>query len=337
MKFIHLADCHLGDRFDFKSGLSNKIRENNKKSLENILRNNKDVDFLLIAGDLYERSLFTLRDYKELFDLIGDFGKEVFYVAGNHDYIGEENEHILKTKPTNFHIFYKENLEYYEINSTRIYGLSYRDRIFNKDLSYYMDLDPDYFNILLAHASINDSKSSYLNFNLDKLKKIGFDYVALGHIHKWENFGNNIYYSGAIEPSDFSDTYDYGYILYNQGEITHFDTSIMKFYDLNLSLDDFKDENDLISYINSQLISSKQNYLRINLDARVNIKKFKEDIRANYLEIRISEDDSLYDLVNLYPNSLLEKYRQKFPDKVSAIEKKALELGLDAIYRSRDD
>jgi len=34
MKFIHLADCHLGDRFDFKSGLSNKIRENNRKSLK---------------------------------------------------------------------------------------------------------------------------------------------------------------------------------------------------------------------------------------------------------------------------------------------------------------
>lgn len=337
MKFIHLADCHLGDRFDFKSGLSNQIRENNKKSLEDILRNNKDLDFLLIAGDLYERSLFTLKDYKELFDCIEDFGKDVFYVAGNHDYIGEENEAIFKMKPTNLHIFNYENLEYYEINSTRIYGLSYRDRIFSKDFSYDIDLDSDYFNILLVHATINNPESSYLNLNLDKLKKIGFDYVGLGHIHKWENFGNNIYYAGSIEPSDFSDIYDYGYILFDQGEITHIDSSIMQFYDLELNLDNFKDENELISYLNTKLKSNKENYLRLNIDGTVNTKKIREGIRADYLEIKLTEVESLYNLVNLYPNSLLEKYRKKFPQRISDMEKRALELGLDAIYRSRDD
>lgn len=337
MKFIHLADCHLGDRFDFKSGLSNQIRKNNKKSLEDILRNNKDLDFLLIAGDLYERSLFTLKDYKELFDCIEDFGKDVFYVAGNHDYIGEENEAIFKMKPTNLHIFNYENLEYYEINSTRIYGLSYRDRIFSKDFSYDIDLDSDYFNILLVHATINNPESSYLNLNLDKLKKIGFDYVALGHIHKWENFGNNIYYAGSIEPSDFSDIYDYGYILFDQGEIGHIDSSIMQFYDLELNLDNFKDENELISYLNTKLKSNKENYLRLNIDGTVNTKKIREGIRANHLEIKLTEVESLYNLINLYPNSLLEKYRKKFPQRISDMEKRALELGLDAIYRSRDD
>lgn len=337
MKFVHLADCHLGDRFDFKSGLSNQIRENYKKSLENILRNNKDLDFLLIAGDLYERSLFTLKDYKELFDLIGEFGKDVFYVAGNHDYIGEENEIIFKMKPDNLHIFTSEKLEYYEINSTRIYGLSYRDRIFSKDFSYDIDLDSDFFNILLVHATINNPESPYLNLNLDKLKKIGFDYVGLGHIHKWENFGNNIYYAGSIEPSDFSDIYDYGYILYDQGEISHVDSSIMNFLDISLDMSNFKDENELISYVNSKIKSDRENYLRLNIVGTVNTKKVKEGIRANHLEIRLTEAESLYNLVNLYPNSLLEKYSKKFPQGLSDMEKRALELGLDAIYRSRND
>lgn len=60
---------------------------------------------MLVAGDLYERSLFTLKDYKELFHKIADFGKDIFYVAGNHDYIGEGNETIFKMKPDNLHIF----------------------------------------------------------------------------------------------------------------------------------------------------------------------------------------------------------------------------------------
>lgn len=337
MKFIHLADCHLGDRFAFQSEFSNKIRENNKKSLENILKNNKDVDFVLIAGDLYERSLFTLNDYKKLFKLIEDFGRDVFYVTGNHDYIGLDNKDILKLKPCNLYIFSHKELEYYEINSTRIYGLSYDDRIFNEEFSYDIKLDDDCFNILLAHGTINNPKSTYLDLNLEKLKKIGFDYVALGHIHKREDFGSNIYYSGSIEPSDFSDVYDYGYIFYDEGEITHYDTSIMKFHDLKLSIDDFKDENDLISFINSKLKTNKENYLRISFDKQVNINKFRKDINADYIQIRVDEKESLYDLIDFYPNSLLEKYRKKFPDELDEVHARALELGLDAIYRSKDD
>ena len=337
MKFIHLADCHLGDRFDFNSGLSNKIRENNRKSLENILSNNKDVDFLLIAGDLYERSLFTLSDYRNLFEKFEEFGKDIFYVAGNHDYIGEENEAVFKIKPTNLHIFNKEKLEYYEINSTRIYGISYRDRIFNKDFSYDIDLDSDYFNILLVHATINTPDSPYLNLNLDKLKEIGFDYVGLGHIHRWDDLGNNIYYAGSIEPSDFSDIYDYGYILYDEGEISHLDSSIMSFCDISLNMDDFEDENGLISYVNSKIKSDRENYLRLSIEGKANIKKIKEGIRVNHLEIKSTEVEPINNLVNLYPNSLLEKYWKKFPEELSETEKRTLELGLDAIYRSKDD
>lgn len=337
MKFIHLADCHLGDSFAFKSELSDKIRANNKKSLESILKNNKDVDFLLIAGDLYERSLFTLRDYKELFKLFHDFGKDIFYVAGNHDYIGSDNYDILKMKPANLHIFFDKELSYYEINSTRIYGLSYNDRIYKDEFPYDINLDDDFFNILLVHASINKSEDKYLDLNLDKLKEIGFDYVGLGHIHKWSNFGNDIYYAGSIEPSDFSDVYDYGYILYDQGKISHVNSSIMKFYDMNLCFDDFENDSNLISFINSRLDPNKENNLRINLDRQVNINKLRKEINADYIQIKIDERASLYDLVDFYPNSLLEKYREKFPHKLDDIQARALELGLDAIYRSKDD
>lgn len=337
MKFIHLADCHLGDRFDFTSGLSNQIRKNNKKSLENILLKNSDIDFLLVAGDLYERSLFTLKDYKELFHKIADFGKDIFYVAGNHDYIGEGNEMIFKMKPDNLHIFSSHNLEYFEINSSRIYGLSYNDRIYEREFPYDIKLDDNYFNILIAHATVNNTDSHYLNLDLEKLKKIGFDYVALGHIHKWEDFGNNIYYSGAIEPSDFSDIYDYGYIIYNDGEVTHRDSSIMKFYDLKLSLDDFKNEDELIAYIKSILKTDKENYLRLKVDGNINKKKIKNELNLSYFELEIDEDSTLYDMVSLYPNSLLDKYMEKFPKNTDKLHKRALELGLDAIYRSRDE
>lgn len=111
----------------------------------------------------------------------------------------------------------------------------------------------------------------------------------------------------------------------------------MNFLDISLDMSNFKDENELISYVNSKIKSDRENYLRLNIDGTVNTKKIKDGIRANHLEIRLTEAESLYNLVNLYPNSLLEKYRKKFPQGLSDMEKRALELGLDAIYRSRND
>lgn len=337
MKFIHLADCHIGDSLSFDRSLSNKIRENKKRSFENILKNNKDVDFLLIAGDLYERSYFTISDYKELFSMIEGFTKDVFYVTGNHDYIGNEDDLINLLKPNNLHLYSTDEIEYYQIENTRIYGISYSDRIFYKDFSYDISLDDDFFNILLVHATVNDKRSNYLNLNLEKLKSIGFDYVGLGHIHKWEDFGSRVYYSGSIEPSDFSDIYDYGYLLYENGEIYHKDSSIMKFYDINLSMDDYKNENDLISYLKTKLDSKKEKYLRLRIDKNINKNKLKEELNLEHLEIDVIENDSVFNLIDLYPNSLLTKYIGKFTDKLDTTEKLALDIGLDAIYRSKND
>lgn len=337
MRFVHLGDCHIGDNINFDRTLSNKIRTNKKLSFENILKANKDVDFLLIAGDLYERAYFTISDYKELFKSFEDFGKDIFYVSGNHDYKSQSDERIWELKPDNLHLFLTDDLEYYEIGNIRIYGISYKDRIFDKDFPYNLNLDSNYFNILLIHATINDPGSNYLNLELEKLKNIGFDYVALGHIHKWEDFGENIYYSGSIEPSDFSDIYEYGYILYEDEKVSHKDSSIMKFNDISLSIDDFENENDMISYLKTQIDYSKENYLRLRTNKKLNSKKIEDELNLEHLEIKTIENKSILALKALYPNSLLAKYIEKFPDELDQTNKLALELGLDAIYRSKDE
>lgn len=337
MKFIHLADCHIGDSLSFDRSLSNKIRENKKISFRNILKENKDVDFLLIAGDLYEKSLFTISDYKELFSWIKAFGKDVFYVAGNHDYLGDDKSLISSMKPDNLHIFSTDEFEYYEIENTRIYGISYDDRIFNKEFNYDLSLDDKFFNILLLHANVYDNRSNYLNIDLEKIKNMGFSYVALGHIHKWEDFTSNIFYAGAIEPSDFSDIYDYGYLLYENGKVVHKNTSIMKFYDISLSSDEFRNEKDLILYLKSKIDSRKKNFLRLSIDKNINVKNLQERLNLEHLEIEIRDNNSVFDLLDLYPNSLLTKYIEKFPDDLDKTYKLALKLGIDAIYRSKDD
>ena len=56
------------------------------------------------------------------------------------------------------------------------------------------------------------------------------------------------------------------------------------------------------------------------------------EVREDYKNFFEQEKESYFDLP-----SLLEKYREKFPHKLDDIQARALELGLDAIYRSKDD
>ena len=330
-----MADCHLSDDFSFDNSNGDKIRTFNKKSFYTILDQNKNVDFLMISGDLYERNYFTLSDFYDLFDKIEEFGKDIFYIAGNHDYLDSKNMAILKNKPNNFYIFPTDDWQYFEFGNTRIYGRSYDDRLINYEFDYDISLDKDYFNILLAHGDINTENSSYLNMDIGRLKQMGFDYVGLGHIHKRENFGDNIYYAGSIEPHDFSDIYDYGYILYEDGCIFEKNSSFMKFFDLKIKSEEFISDDDIVAYINSKL-EDKYNFVRLTLDKNLD-RKYIDMIGAGYIDLKIEEKNDIESLVEFFPNSLLEKYLNKFGKNLDYIEKRALKIGLDAIYRSKDE
>lgn len=335
MKFIHLADAHLADKSSFDNDLGAIIREKSWQSFENIFKDNTDVDFALIAGDLFERQYFSSKDFARLFEIFANFTKDIYYVTGNHDYFDQYNTIFLNNKPNNLHIFTEEKLSLFEKEELRIYGLSYKDRIYKKDFPYDLDLDNNFFNILLAHGDIGPSPTNYLDLDPDKLNNIGFAYIGLGHIHKAGNI-YNIYYPGSTEPHDFSDIYDYGYIRYDDGEISQIDSALMKFIKLDLYPSEFDNSNEIIDYINN-LLSEKTNFLCLNIkeDSDLNISSLKRKINADYIEIKEDFVDNLTNAVNLYPNSLLSKFDQSFLGKEDKISKLAREFGLDAILRSK--
>lgn len=77
--------------------------------------------------------------------------------------------------------------------------------------AFRSEIDPRVPNILMAHITVVGAKGAE---NQDMLKydpKLcpddlsGFDYVALGHIHEYQNIGGNIFYSGSIDRMDFNE------------------------------------------------------------------------------------------------------------------------------------
>ncbi len=333
MRFIHLADAHLADNSTFSDDLGSFIRKNTWQSFENIFATNKDVDFALIAGDLFERSYFSSKDFARLFAIFEDFSKDIYYVTGNHDYFDSYNKIFLNQKPNNLHIFTSESLSMFEDKKIRVYGLSYKDRIYDRDFPYDISLDRDYFNILLAHADISDSPTNYLDLDKDRISKIGFDYVGLGHIHKARSY-KNIHYPSSIEPRSFADTEDFGYILYDDGKLSHINSNLMEFKTFDLSYDDFADDKALIDYVNKKL-TDKKNIVRLNIMSRdpINSKNIQNQLRADFSFVEI--DQGLDNLSMLYPNTLLSKFEESLVDKDDEISKLALKLGKDAILRSK--
>lgn len=93
MRFIHIADVHLGMQPDAGFPWSEERGEAIWESFRRIIRlaGREKTDFLLIAGDLFQCQPL-LRELKEVNDLFASIPETiVVLIAGNHDYVKQES------------------------------------------------------------------------------------------------------------------------------------------------------------------------------------------------------------------------------------------------------
>ena len=176
----------------------------------------EQVDLFLIAGDLFHRQPL-LRELKEVDYLFSRLTHtRVVLIAGNHDYLKKDSYYRTFKWSAPVHMFLSQTMEYveYEALGVCIYGLSYEQKEIPAAL--YDSAVPGRrqpIEILLAHGG--DEK--HIPINRNKIVDLGYDYVAMGHIHlPMEIEKNKVCYSGALEPIDKNDTGCHGYI---RGEI----------------------------------------------------------------------------------------------------------------------
>lgn len=224
MRFIHIADVHLGVTPDKGKPWSEKRGEEIEASFYRLLSEaaRQKMDLILIAGDLFHRAPLK-RELKELsYRLSLVAPTQVVIMAGNHDFISERSPYREFEWPKNVHFFDKEALEavHLEHLNTWVYGLSYEHREILTPLYDHVQPngEPGY-HILLAHGG--DEK--HIPMAYKRISSAGFDYVALGHIHKPQRLTDAMAYAGAMEPIDRLDMGPHGYI---QGEITENGTHI---------------------------------------------------------------------------------------------------------------
>ncbi|HAQ06014.1 MAG TPA: DNA repair exonuclease [Bacillus bacterium] len=198
VKFIHTADLHLDSPMVGLRHLPKIIFDRLQESTFIALRNITDaaiqheVDFIVIAGDIYDeedRSIRAQAVFRNEMNRLADKGIKAFVIHGNHDYLG--GNRIQIDFPENV-FFFKEQLEtaaFIKSEGTvvHLYGFSYPERhVTERWIEQYGITPGADFHIGLLHGHFEGASDhgKYAPFRLSELLDKGYDYWALGHIHK---------------------------------------------------------------------------------------------------------------------------------------------------------
>lgn len=211
-----MADLHLDSPFigygHLPRHIYERIKESTFISFSRIihLAIAEKVDFVVISGDIYDNENRSLRAQVRFRDGVGFLNEnniKVFIIHGNHDHLG--GNWISLDWPENVNLFESETVEMKQYIKNgeplvNIYGFSYCKRQVTKKMSsYYKKINTAPFHIGLLHGSIEGNKehNPYAPFRLNELREKGFDYWALGHIHKSEVLSEDplIIYPGNIQ------------------------------------------------------------------------------------------------------------------------------------------
>lgn len=195
MRFIHAADLHIDSPLRglsrYEGAPLDQLRGATRRALKRLveLAIDEKVDFVLIAGDLYDRDWLDFHTglfVREQMVRLGQKNVQVFIVQGNHDAQGVITRQV--PWPDNVKVFSHKKAETVRLDDLRvaIHGHSFSDRQMPEDLvPGYPAPVPGFFNIGLLHTSLTGvvGHDTYAPTSLPVLKTKGYDYWALGHIH----------------------------------------------------------------------------------------------------------------------------------------------------------
>ena len=225
MKFAHMADCHIGSWRDPKLKDTSTLAFS--KAVDKCIKEN--VDFILIAGDLFNTSFPRLDNLKTAVNSLKklkDKDIPVYIIPGSHDYspsgktmldvLEEAGLFINVVKGEEVDGKLKLNFTIDEKTGAKITGML--GKRYSLEKKYYENLITENlekengYKIFMFHSGIDELKpedmQNIITQPLSLLPK-NFDYYAGGHVHIVENkqvegYGL-IVYPGPLFPNSFSE------------------------------------------------------------------------------------------------------------------------------------
>lgn len=350
MRFIHTSDLHLGVKPDAGSEYTKRRPEEIWDSVRRLLARceEEQIDLLLIAGDVFHRQPL-MRELKELNSMFeGLSHTKVVLIAGNHDYLKPNSLYRNFQWAGNVVPLMGSRLmkvEFPELK-TAVSGFSYQEREMAGGIRVEWKCVRSMENeIMLLHGG--DEK--HLSFNRAEVDLLGYDYTALGHIHKADmTMAGKCRYSGSLEPTDPNDTGDHGYILGKMEngivETRFIHAAQREYLHLDIRVDQEMTGHRLLETIKEKICENgEENMYRFTLtgfrDPDIRFDPEHLNAGGGIVDIRDMTKPA-YDFVKLASaneQNLLGRFIRSFPDpeEVNEVEQMALYEGVQAILETR--
>ena len=224
MKFLHMADCHLGGWRDAK--LMDLSLKAFNKAIDTAI--SEKVDFVLIAGDLFDTAIPNFNIVKQAIKKLVELKHhniECYIIPGSHDssVTGSSFIDILEVGKICKNVdFSSLNPDYFKDKPYILVGLAgkrrnlevkdieaFKQNVNNMRLKY-----PDKKLILTMHTNVSEllphelENLNLLSISIKDLPKA--DYYALGHIHtpfiyEIKNKKSYAVYPGPTFPNSFDE------------------------------------------------------------------------------------------------------------------------------------
>ncbi|RIA73953.1 DNA repair exonuclease SbcCD nuclease subunit [Anaeroplasma bactoclasticum] len=348
MRIIHTADLHLDSRLETNLDPV-KAKERKRElllSFDNLINYAKNnlVDAILISGDLFDRPKISAKTREYIIGLIEE-AKELqfFLIYGNHD-INMFSEHPIGL-PSNLHIFQDrwETISLPEVDITGISGESISPALYD-----HLVLNRNKLNIVMLHGDITNLNS----IPLSMLKERSIDYLALGHLHKYQKGkldDRGVWvYPGCLEGRGFDEEGPKGFMLLEiaEGKISSkfipFSKRIL--HDIKVDITNCDSWLEIRKNVNLKLTDVPQSdMVRVRLIGNYDLSLIKQNelleqsLNQQYYFAKVSDESRLRINPKDYENDISLKgefIRNVLSSKLSEDDKiRVIEYGIKALMK----
>ncbi len=318
MKLLHLADLHIGKRV-YEYSMLEEQKEVLRQAISIVME--KQIDVVLIAGDVYDKSIPTIEGVKLLDSFLTALSEKsvpVLLISGNHDcperlsfgskvlemaklfVVGTCEEQVKKV--TLYDEFGEINFYLLPFIKRQQIKVLEGEEPPNDDtqaiqlLLHRLSIDTTKRNILIAHqfvggAGITPWQTDSETVSVGGLDMVDyqildcFDYVALGHLHKAQSVGRKtVRYAGSPIKYSFSEArHEKSATLVTVEEKGTIKIEKVPFYPLH----DMREIKGTLEQLTREDV-------------------LKEADREDYMHITLTDEEEIYDVIGklraVYPN-----------------------------------
>ncbi len=364
VKIIHTGDLHIGSKRTQVPGGKTEI-ENTFLGILDLCKK-ESVDFLLIAGDLFDSPYLLPSDAERIISAMAQLPNTIIAISpGNHDSACPGSIYLKHNFPPNVVVFtsFMEFVDFPE-KGVRLHGAAFTDRFEKISLLQNVSPHPEFINLGVIHGDLvtDGSSSSYNPITPSAISACGLDYLAIGHIHKRtaiDKIGKTHFaYCGCPDGMGFDEIGTMGVYMgtvsRDDCNLSFVETSSRKYiienFDVSSFTDSFGASEAILSHIKSKFGEAFANNLyRINLvgtlpaSTSVDPWQIKRTLskEVHFVDVFDSTEADITDISSLESETSLRGiFVKKMLEKISAAGDEdvtdltnALKIGLKAFSK----